>query len=628
MASERRQTRQTAKQAMELFHEIAAADEEETDDNGHVDESDSESESDCASCDFASTYSDSSSDSDSDLDTHSADQRGASPQPGPSRRRPPSHNAKRPRITKQTTTSTRDADDGWISVSVEDRPRPSTSQTFDFLPKNRRPPGVNADLTEQSTPIDCFSALFDEEVCNLLITAINDYATVKVLKHTPARMRSRFGNWVRITKCELFKFLAVTTAMGLDKRPSIKDYYSTHIAMRCPFYGEMFSRERFEMLYSTMLHVGEPDAAGKAKIEPFSDMLVEKFNKAFTPFEHLSIDEMVVGWKGRWKYKQYNPSKPHKYHIKSFGLTDSATGYVLNVLTYYGANTSYDPSTDVDSSHAKKIFTTLLLPIGTGYHIYADRWYTTRVLIDYLISKQFHYTGTVQTNRVGFPAELKTMNLKHMESKYWTTQDKSFLCLAWKDKKSKKPVVIVSSNTEAQDIVKRAKTKPAVIDDYNMHMNGCDRADQAVGYYGLHTRKSCKWWKKLFHWLMEITVVNAYKLFVLTRPVGTSKSSLSLCKFKLDLIDDLCTAATELLPPTVANTTPLGGRPRSANPVARLEYTKHMIVYTQQDRRCKVCSTPNKKTRTNFVCEGCDGHPHLHPKACFKLWHTKADLSK
>ena len=41
-------------------------------------------------------------------------------------------------------------------------------------------------------------------------------------------------------------------------------------------------------------------------------------------FLNVAIDEMVVKWKGRWKNKQYNPtSKP--YHIKTFGVCDSAT---------------------------------------------------------------------------------------------------------------------------------------------------------------------------------------------------------------------------------------------------------------------------------------------------------------
>ncbi|GFO42195.1 hypothetical protein PoB_006870000 [Plakobranchus ocellatus] len=82
---------------------------------------------------------------------------------------------------------------------------------------------------------------------------------------------------------------------------------------------------------------------------------------------------MILGYKKRWQYKQFNASKPDKYHIKSFALVDSSCGYVI--LTYYGKNTSYHPDSDPDSGMAIRIFDTLLKDVGTRYHIFADRWY-------------------------------------------------------------------------------------------------------------------------------------------------------------------------------------------------------------------------------------------------------------
>ncbi|BFZ02551.1 hypothetical protein BsWGS_05590 [Bradybaena similaris] len=38
------------------------------------------------------------------------------------------------------------------------------------------------------------------------------------------------------------------------------------------------------------------------------------------------------------------------------------------------------------------------------------------------------------------------------------------------------------------------------------------------------------------------------------------------------------------------------GRPRTSNPVQRLEGTKHMICYVDKDHRCRVCSKPNAQT--------------------------------
>ncbi|KAI8775184.1 piggyBac transposable element-derived protein 4 [Biomphalaria glabrata] len=466
------------------------------------------------------------------------------------------------------------------------------------------------------------------DITDDFIRSVNNYAEHMIVKNSPALSRSRFNrdNWHNFTEYEWLKFLAVIINMGIDKRPSIRDYFSTADNLYTGFYHKMFQRERFETIYSSMLHVGEPGAEDKNKIEPFVNSLTERFQFAFTPNQSVSIDEMIIGWKGRWRYKMFNAAKPYKYHIKSFGLVDSGTGYVLNLLTYYGANTSYDPEADPNGGMAIKIFDTLLKHLGKGYHIYADRWYTTRALIDHLLDQGQYYTGTVQNNRVGFPKALKTIVLKHMQSKYWMLQDK-ILCLTWKDKKAKKPVILASTSATAEDVtVQRGKVKPGAIHAYNYSMNGCDRADQMIGYYGIHTRRTKKWWKKIFYWSLEITTVNAYILWCLTRPPTMKKHEMTLKSFKQRVIDELCCKASAIRPDPTRTIFTKPGRPRLSNPIERLEGAKHCIAYTEQDRRCKVCSTPKQVKRCNFICKGCEGHPHLHPKHCFEIWHTKVNF--
>ena len=119
-----------------------------------------------------------------------------------------------------------------------------------------------------------------------------------------------------------------------------------------------------------------------------------------------------------------------------FGLCDSATGYVYNILTYFGANTSYNPDVDQDSQQAVKVFTTLLEPIKkSGHHIFADRYYTSLPLVESLQEKRHNYTGTLNISRRGFPDELKSISLKHLDAKYFKNQDKIMLLVCWKDKK-------------------------------------------------------------------------------------------------------------------------------------------------------------------------------------------------
>lgn len=614
-----RPRRLTANQAMALFDELAGENSDlelETDS-----EFDSESSEESDSGDSRSSGSANASFiGPSTSGQQSADRGGVAERP-----------AKRPRLEtvredrSRSSVSNRgdnNRNSDWKRVHGGQVERTVVEHQLPLLTKDRRPAGVNPDLHVGASPYECYSMLFDDEIMTTLIQSINEFASYKMRINNPAKKRSRLPGWHDLDMYELFRFMAVTMTMGIDKRPSVRDYFSKHPALHTPFFSKMFTnRERFEMLYSTTLHVSAPDAEGKAKIEPFANKLIDKFNHAFVPFENVSIDEMIIGWKGRWKYKQFNASKPHKYHIKSFGLVDSSTGYVVNLLTYYGSETSYDPSRDyATGSNAVKIFDTLLKAVGTGHHIFADRWYTTRLLVDHLIERGYNYTGTLQINRTGFPQDLKSLKLAHLQSQYWTSKDDNILCSAWKDKKAKKPVILVSTSSTADNVTRKGKEKPAIVDTYNMNMNGCDKADQMVGYYGLHTRRTRKWWKKIFFWLVEIVCVNAHILHTLTRPDGEKPVGLKI--FKLTLIEDFCRMAATIMPPAHQLSPAAVGRPRS-NPVERLQGTKHLIVYTDKDRRCQVCSTPQKKIRTNFICEGCEGQPHLHPKECFKKWHSR-----
>ncbi|GFR90701.1 PiggyBac transposable element-derived protein 4-like, partial [Elysia marginata] len=125
--------------------------------------------------------------------------------------------------------------------------------------------------------------------------------------------------------------------------------------------------------------------------------------------------------------QNYNASKPHKYHIKTFGLCDSATGYCINILIYFGKDTSYNPDMDPEGSQAVKVFDYLMTPLVKGHHIFADRYYTSYPLLLYLTNRKTYFTGTLNANRKNFPPELKSLSLNHRESKYFLEEKTDYL---------------------------------------------------------------------------------------------------------------------------------------------------------------------------------------------------------
>ena len=133
-----------------------------------------------------------------------------------------------------------------------------------------------------------------------------------------------------------------------------------------------------------MLHISDINVKkAKEKIEPFLNMVVKHFQGAFHPFQNISIYEIVIKYKGIWRNKQCNPSKPSKYHMKTFGVCDSTTGYAQNILTHFVRETSYNEDI-IDATMSEKVFEYLLSPLGTGHQVFADRYYTTYKLLAYM----------------------------------------------------------------------------------------------------------------------------------------------------------------------------------------------------------------------------------------------------
>ncbi|GFO09423.1 PiggyBac transposable element-derived protein 4-like [Plakobranchus ocellatus] len=213
---------------------------------------------------------------------------------------------------------------------------------------------------------------------------------------------------------ELYKFVAVVITMGIIDMPTIKHYQSGKKTDESSFSSKLFTTTRvgFELIFHTMFHIGtNAQAEGKDKIKPFMNALIANFNHAFYPFQKLSLDELVIGWTGRWMYKQYNAVKQKKYHIKTFGLCNASTGYVINILTYFGKNASYSQESDAHRSMAVKVFQSLLEVVGQRHHFFADRYYTKHILVNYLKENLTYYRGTLITTGMPVASDKKAGNL-------------------------------------------------------------------------------------------------------------------------------------------------------------------------------------------------------------------------
>ena len=155
---------------------------------------------------------------------------------------------------------------------------------------------------------------------------------------------------------------------------------------------------------------------------------------------------------------------------------------------------------------------------GSGYHVYTDRFYTSPTLSIKLLDEKIHITGTVQKNRKGLPNELKSLRLKNQDIKAYRHPSNMLMVLAYQDKRT---ITMLSTwhnagTTTISRIVKGGQQedieKPVVICDYTVHMGAVDRSDHYCTSYSF-MRKTLKWWRKMFFWLVEVSIMNSFILY-------------------------------------------------------------------------------------------------------------------
>ncbi|KAK9717154.1 Transposase IS4 [Popillia japonica] len=195
----------------------------------------------------------------------------------------------------------------------------------------------NLKLQVDSPELVYFRHFLNKELVGVITEETNRYAETMKNKNMPS-----FSKWVNVNISEMYTFTALCILMGFIEKPALKDYWSTNPVIETPFFAKVCSRDRFlQILYA--LHFADNANLDKndalRKIRPILSSLKESFGgRSLYPFEDLAIDESLILWKGRLAFKQYIPSKRHRFGVKLFEICDAETGYILDLIIYTGAS--------------------------------------------------------------------------------------------------------------------------------------------------------------------------------------------------------------------------------------------------------------------------------------------------
>lgn len=370
--------------------------------------------------------------------------------------------------------------------------------------------GIQGHLAQntEATPMDIFFSLIDDSVLELMVRETNRYARQMLDSETITR-EHRMNRWKETNKDEMKKFLGVLLFMGLVDFPTIECYWKRDDLYYHPLMHKInISYNRFSLLLRNW-HFVDNSLHSESnnrlyKISSLADAIVGNIQNAYIPGQTVTIDESMILFRGRLKFRQYNPGKANKYGIKVYKLCNSK-GFVWNFKVYCGN----DPTLETLDKPGSVVVTLGEKLLNEGRIFITDNWYTSIPLALYLNKYNTHLCGTLRKNKRFLPKEVVDLKLKRGEST--AMQANNITILKWHDKRD----VLCLSTCEGDGMTTLRKrqnletTKPNIIMTYNKGKQGIDVSDQKSSYYSC-LRKSLIWYKKVaVELICGVVIVNS-----------------------------------------------------------------------------------------------------------------------
>ncbi|KRY13927.1 PiggyBac transposable element-derived protein 4 [Trichinella patagoniensis] len=223
-----------------------------------------------------------------------------------------------------------------------------------------------------------------------------------------------------------------------------------------------------------------------AAIRMVFDTFVRNCTENYMHSAHVTIDEVLVSFKGRCPFRMYIPSKAAKYGIKIFELSDSETYYVSKMEVYVGKQN--EGPHQMDTSPAAVIKRLCCAIVGTGRNITMDNWFMSNSLVEDLLKEKLTAVGTMRKNKRQIPAAFIDTKHREQNSSLFGYQ-KNMTLVSYVPKKERH---IIKQPTEYHDGSIASigpREKPEIVVFYNKTESGVDHADQLAQCYNT-ARKS------------------------------------------------------------------------------------------------------------------------------------------
>lgn len=423
----------------------------------------------------------------------------------------------------QNLESYHESDDDWYPENQDDGWFGKNKTTFwkKYLPdsvsfrKNphnilREKQGLKGPALNAVSPNDYWSLFVTNEMLNLLVSNTNEFIDTINIRHT----------FKETNALEMKAFLGLLLLTGIyrSNRLNLNDLWIND-GTGVEIFHLTMSQRRFRFLLAVLRFDSKITRNERKKIDKIApirelfEIFVTNCAINYSPSMSLTIDEMLVAFRGRCSFKQYIPSKPAKYGIKIHALADAENAYVCNMEIYAGRQPTGPYMVD---NSAKAVVTRLIRNIsGSGRNITFDNWYTSYPLVKSLMDEyRLSAVGTLRKNKREIPPEFLTIRNRATYDSMFGFSNKITLVSYIPKSKNRKNVLLLSTMHYDKSINPESGEKkiPEIISFYNENKVGVDLADQMAASYNV-SRNSKRWPLTIFFHLLNIANINSFVLY-------------------------------------------------------------------------------------------------------------------
>jgi hypothetical protein len=281
--------------------------------------------------------------------------------------------------------------------------------------------------------------------------------------------------------------------------------------------------------------------------------------------------------------------------------------------------------------------------ISAGHEVFMDNLYCSLETVQKVSENNVYVIGTARKNR-GVPASTELNEATAVQGDFRfamanLSDSVNVVAGHWMDS----GIVRFMSSThdakksEVDRWVKGKKERqiiaaPDCMKDYNLYMHGNDRADQKRISYTV-SQRTCKWWKAIFHWIIDQGLINAHLLYRkhFRSEIPRKDFVLTLCRLFCGIPESgrrpVDVLPVDLLPSRTAKTLKgLGGVMIGNHFLSKSKNNVNIDDRPTTKGVCFVCKELGRKNvdiRCDFFCIGCRRFVH---DDCYQIFHLKRSI--